>query len=105
MLFFKKHTGLLLVLLFLTPTIITTYHSFIEEHTHVLCTSKKDKHIHELENDCSHLHLHLEAFHINLVANHELFTENNHINKSVDKAQQLKSSFFSLKSSRGPPSL
>lgn len=101
----KKHIALILVLLLITPTIITTSHSFLEDHEHTICTSKTDMHIHELENDCSDLHLQLEVFHINLANNYELLTEENYTYKSVDKTQQLNSLFFSPKSSRGPPSL
>ncbi len=101
----KKHIALILIFSLLTPTIIRASHEFFEDHEHITCTSKTDQHLHESENDCGDLHLQLKVYHFNLGNNYELLAKENYVKKSVKKSQEVKSLFYSFKSSRGPPSL
>jgi len=102
---FKKHIALIFILALLTPTIVRASHDFFEDHEHITCTSKTDHHLHELENDCGDLHLQLKLFNCYLGNNYDLIHNVRYVNKSVIKPQQLNSTFFSRKYSRGPPSI
>lgn len=101
----RKHIAFIFLFLLFTPTLIRSSHAIFENHEHISCTSKTDQHLHQLENDCSDLHLQLETFYFNLDTNFELSSKDYYSNKPVEKTQQVKSVFFLHKSSRGPPRL
>ena len=101
---FKFRTYIATIFLFalLLPTAIQVIHSF-EEHEHVACTSNINKHIHELDNDCGELHLHIKVFYYELYSPSTLLNNKVFAKNTLHKPQQLKTHYFSNKSSRGPP--
>ena len=86
----------------LLPTAIQVAHAF-EEHEHVVCISKSEKHLHELENDCGDLHLQLTVFYYNFNNHESLLNEQIYTKKTIRKSQQLLANYSSNKSSRAPP--
>ena len=98
----KKYITSFFLFALLLPTAIQVAHAF-EEHEHVVCISKSEKHLHELENDCGDLHLQLTVFNYNFNNPNSLFNEFDYQNITINKSQQLITNYSSKKSSRAPP--
>ncbi|OSY89473.1 hypothetical protein WH52_02230 [Tenacibaculum holothuriorum] len=99
---FKKLIATLFFIALVLPTAIQSMHAF-KEHEHVVCTSKTDQHLHELENDCAELHLQLELFSFQINNNYEVIPQDYYSQNFIEQPQQDKVVYFSKKSSRAPP--
>lgn len=98
----KKYITTFFLFALLLPTAIQVAHAF-DKHEHVICISKSDKHLHELENDCGDLHLQLTVFYYNFNNPESLLNEPVNVKKTICKSQQLIANYSSNKSSRAPP--
>lgn len=102
MLKLKKYIIPFFLFALLLPTAIQVIHA-LNKHEHVVCISKTEQHLHELENDCSDLHLQLTVFYYNLNKPSLLVNELVFAKKANYKSQQLTTNYSSNKSSRAPP--
>lgn len=98
----KKYITSFFLFALLLPTAIQVTHAF-EEHEHVVCISKTEKHLHELDNDCGDLHLQLTVFYYAFNSPDSFLDDTIFVKKTVSKSQQLITNYSSKKSSRAPP--
>ncbi|CAL2079594.1 conserved protein of unknown function [Tenacibaculum sp. 190524A02b] len=57
----KKHLAFLGIIVLLIPSAVQFLHAH-DNHEHTVCVSKKDKHFHEKDFDCSKLHYPLKVY-------------------------------------------
>ena len=84
------------------PATIKLVH-LLENHEHVVCTSKTEQHFHEIEIDCTFCHVQSEIFTTEFTSNYDVIPQHFYSDISSKQPQKIKVVYHSKKTSRGPP--
>jgi hypothetical protein len=86
------------------PTSIEILHDLENhEHSHTVCTSVGEQHIHIQSLDCDEFHKQLTIFSMDFTSNYDVIPTHFYASLFIDKPQNLKEVYHSKKYSRGPP--
>ena len=86
------------------PATIQLVH-LIENHEHVTCISKTEKHFHKADIDCSLCHLQSEIFTVNFSSKYDVIPQHFYSDISSKQPQKTKVVYHSKKTTRGPPTI